>query len=282
MENSTVALFEVINGPESQLRDFAEIARSKNLHLVVEHFGVLIPTQSYFSAGSPYAAIAPSDEWADWLQKTNATLLAVQKDSRALLGQEGVSGEVRVYSGETATLGDHAAHHARLCDLSILGPSVRASKQAFNAVLYDLLFRSGGPVMINATPAALVPEHVMIAWNATLPASRAVRLALPWLKAAKQVTLATFDAEAERQTEGEDPGADAAKWLSHHGCEVTVQQYATGGVDVGASILRRARDVGADTVVMGAYAHTRLREVMFGGTTETMVRQTEMPVFLAH
>ncbi|MFY0312091.1 universal stress protein, partial [Leisingera sp. D0M16] len=91
-----------------------------------------------------------------------------------------------------------------------------------------------------------------------------------------------FDPDLTDERDGEDPGTDAAAWLSHHGCNVTVSQFPSGGRDVGPAIQDRAREAGADLVVMGAYGHSRLREAVFGGTTRTMIEQTELPVLFAH
>ncbi|MFY0312802.1 universal stress protein, partial [Leisingera sp. D0M16] len=91
-----------------------------------------------------------------------------------------------------------------------------------------------------------------------------------------------FDPDMSDARDGEDPGADAAAWLSHHGCTVTLSQFPTGGHDTGSAIQDRAREAGADLVVMGAYGHSRLREAVFGGTTRSMLEQTALPVLFAH
>ena len=82
--------------------------------------------------------------------------------------------------------------------------------------------------------------------------------------------------------DGDDPGADAARWLSHKGCNATVQQCPSGGQDIGQVLLKTARDTDAQLIVMGGYDHSRLREIIFGGTTRTLVEQRSVPVFLAH
>ena len=81
---------------------------------------------------------------------------------------------------------------------------------------------------------------------------------------------------------GEDPGVDIATWLTHHGCNVTVQQYPSGGLDICDAILARAKEARADLVVMGAYGHSRTREALFGGTTRSLIAQTEQPVYLVY
>ncbi|MFC6582283.1 universal stress protein [Sulfitobacter aestuariivivens] len=73
-----------------------------------------------------------------------------------------------------------------------------------------------------------------------------------------------------------------AKWLSHHGCNVTVSQFPSGGREVGQAIQDRATELGADLVVMGAYGHARMIQTVLGGTTRTMMEQTDLPLMLAH
>jgi len=70
--------------------------------------------------------------------------------------------------------------------------------------------------------------------------------------------------------------------LTHHGCNVVVQQYPSGGQDIADCLLHRAKEVGADLIVMGAYGHSRMRETIFGGTTRAMIEQGDQAVYLAH
>jgi nucleotide-binding universal stress UspA family protein len=123
---------------------------------------------------------------------------------------------------------------------------------------------------------------VFIAWNSSLPAIRAVRASLPLLKEAKEVTIACFDPDSSRYADGQNPGSDLATWLSHHGVNVTVQEYAKGHQNIGDALMMRAKETTADLVVMGAYGRSRWNERFFGGTTETMITQRDLPVLMAH
>ncbi len=173
---------------------------------------------------------------------------------------------------------------ALFADVSIVQNCLRENDIAFDNVVYGLLFEAPGPVMLNVDKEskAFAPDNVLVAWNSSLPAARAVRAALPLLKAAKEVTIACFDADASRWGDGDSPGADLATWLSHHGCRVTVQEYASGHAKVGDAILARARERTADLIVMGAYGRSRWNERIFGGTTLSMIKQQDIAVLLAH
>lgn len=102
------------------------------------------------------------------------------------------------------------------------------------------------------------------------------------LIAADEVVVASFDPVMIPSQDGENPGSDVAKWLSHHGCNVAVQQYPSGGHDIGEATLSRANELGADLIVAGAYGHSKLCENIFGGTSQILIDQTETPIFLAH
>lgn len=284
MKRSTIALFLGAAPANAAFDDLAEAIGHIDGHLLIEHLACVSPVPRSFALGAPYGAIAIPDEWIGQRQETQSKLEAAREASRTWLEAQGISGEASFVLSETVTLAELAAERARLSDLSIVDNSLRETASCFEALVYDLLFRSCGPVMINAprSSTVLAPAHVMVAWNASLPAARAVRLALPILRAARSVTVATVDADVDPHGDGEEPGADVARWLSHHGCAVTVQQYDGGGRPAGEVILSRAAESGADLVVMGGYAHTRLRQAVFGGTTRTLLAQTQMPLLLAH
>jgi nucleotide-binding universal stress UspA family protein len=81
---------------------------------------------------------------------------------------------------------------------------------------------------------------------------------------------------------GAEPGADVATWLTRHGVEVTVQRDVAADSDVGAVILSRAADHDVDLIVMGLYGHSRLREMVLGGASRTLLGSMTVPVLMAH
>ncbi|MGB5863213.1 MAG: universal stress protein, partial [Sulfitobacter sp.] len=125
-------------------------------------------------------------------------------------------------------------------------------------------------------------DRVFVAWDSSDTAASAVHAALPYLKEAKEVVIACIDPVISVERDGQDPGTDVAAWLSHHGCTVTVSQFPSAGRNVAQCIHDRAREFGADLVVMGAYGHARMIQTVFGGTTRTMLDQTDLPVLFAH
>lgn len=119
----------------------------------------------------------------------------------------------------------------------------------------------------------------MVAWNGSVEAAKAVTAALPLLRGAEQVTLAVLGDSADAL--GESPGADIALYLARHGVNVEVLRR-TEPADPGKAILSLAADFNVDLLVMGAYGHSRFREMMLGGATRTILATATLPVLMAH
>jgi nucleotide-binding universal stress UspA family protein len=284
MQNQTVLVLQGPSGSDHDLKNLTDKARTKSTHLSVLHIGPIQPIPVYAYGGMPYGTVEVPHKWFEERAELTKKLAQKCDDTSGFLAQDGVSGDAAFICDFAASLDDVVATRAMFCDIAILQNDLREYEDAFRNILYGILFKSPVGVIINPRHEIdpLTPEHVFVAWNSSLPAAQAVHQALPLLKGAKKVTIATFDAVKKETEDGEEPGADLAKWLSHHGCEVTVKQYDTASTELGQAIQERAVDAGADIVIMGAYGHTRLRQSMFGGTTRTMTEQTGIPVFLAH
>jgi nucleotide-binding universal stress UspA family protein len=127
-----------------------------------------------------------------------------------------------------------------------------------------------------------VGKRVLIAWDAGREAARAASDALPLLRRADAVEVAVFDPQRARRNHGAQPGADIALFLARHGVKVSVHTQSGAGYDVGAQILSRAADTSADLIVMGAYGHARVRELVLGGVTRTVLEAMTVPVLMSH
>jgi nucleotide-binding universal stress UspA family protein len=123
---------------------------------------------------------------------------------------------------------------------------------------------------------------VMLCWNASRESARAASEALPLLKTAKQVIVLIVGPKASADASGAEPGANVTAWLSRHGVKVTVQRDSSADADAGSAILLRAADHDADLIVMGIYGHSRLREMVLGGASRTLLSGMAVPVLMAH
>ncbi|MGV3653477.1 MAG: universal stress protein, partial [Noviherbaspirillum sp.] len=152
-------------------------------------------------------------------------------------------------------------------------------------------------VMSSGTPALLVPYAmtsppeagtILVAWNASAEAMRAVRGALPLLARAEMVHVAVYNAAARREAHGEQPGADLALYLARHGIAVQVQERDTdikcqaSDAEIMDALLSLTADLDGEMLVMGCYGHSRFREILLGGATRAILQSMTVPVLMAH
>ena len=116
-------------------------------------------------------------------------------------------------------------------------------------------------------------RRILVAWNGSREAARAVHDALPFLLAAERTTVLIVDPQAQSSNVGEPPGADLAAHLARHGVRVEIKTVPGGGLAAGDAILAQAADEGADLLVMGGYGHSRLWEMVLGGATRHLLAQ---------
>jgi len=146
-----------------------------------------------------------------------------------------------------------------------------------------LLLASGAPILVipSGWKSESIGNKILVSWNASREARRAVADALPFLVAASSVTLLVVDSEERARRHGEEPGADIALYLARHGVRVEVKQVLSKGSPVADIILSQAANHGVDLIVIGAYSHARSIEMLFGGVTRTVLKQAPVPVLMS-
>ncbi|MBN3752266.1 universal stress protein [Paraburkholderia sp. Tr-20389] len=177
--------------------------------------------------------------------------------------------------------------YARLADLVVAGQTDVDDPESFIAEQFveNLIMAAGRPVLLMPSSGSFTDcgKHVLIAWDGSREATRALHDAMPFLSHAANVTLLTVNADRDEPPGQRIPGADIALTLARHGAkvevrEVNVERFAP----IGEVLLSQAADLGSDLIVMGAYAHTRLRELVMGGATRTLLRSMTVPVLFSH
>lgn len=169
---------------------------------------------------------------------------------------------------------------ARVHDLTILD----ADEDVLNlthGLVETAIFNSGRPVII--VPKRIVKfsvRHVLAAWDGSAQAARALHDALLFLKRADKVELIGVTGE-KTLVRGTDP-TDMMRHLTHHGVRVSSLDLPAIQGDVGETLRRHASAVGADMIVMGAYGHSRLRQLVLGGATRSLLNESPVPLFLSH
>ena len=197
-------------------------------------------------------------------------------------GRTTVSTDWRVAEGDIVRV---ASEQARYADLTVLpqGIDLGFASADLARLPQELALGAGRPVLVIPRHGSFpkVGGRVLVAWNGSREATRAVHDALPLLRRAEQVTILSInpDAAAERRL----PGAHVSRHITRHGVTVQATPTITGAdVAVGDLLLSYVADHDIDLVVMGAYGHTRLREMVLGGATRTLLRHMTVPVLMSH
>ena len=185
-------------------------------------------------------------------------------------------------AGWSATVGETVqvvSSRARTVDLSVIGRPGDIAGDGARNLFEGLLFRSGRPLLVVPGDREFTtPERIAIAWNGSPEAARAVACALPFLTRAKQVTIVSVGTLAEGL-----PDADAlAQYLHWHGAKAMPTGAGEANEDDGQALLGAARSADANLIVMGAYTHSRWREIILGGVTRYMLENTSLPLFMVH
>jgi nucleotide-binding universal stress UspA family protein len=192
----------------------------------------------------------------------------------------GVSGEVRAIDGSISDAANQIAQMARRFDLAIVAQPNR--KAADEIVGETVLFDSGRPTLMVpfVQKAGLKLDRVLVCWDGSRAAARAVADALPFLKRAGDIDLLIV--AGDRGKSDEVPGADLGQHLARHGLKINVRRITSPDIGIAETILSTAADSSADLLVMGGYGHSRLREFVLGGVTQGIIGAMTVPTLLSH
>jgi nucleotide-binding universal stress UspA family protein len=169
--------------------------------------------------------------------------------------------------------------YGRLFDLIVLGRPGRAPQNPRMAPLEAALFETGRPVLIApAAPPKELGRNVLVAWNGSTEQARTNAFAMPLLRGAEQVTVLTV----EGGTTPGPAGEEVALYLIRNGVPATAVTVAPGSRTTGEAILEHAGALRCDLLVKGAYAQSRLRQMIFGGATRHILANATLPVLMAH
>lgn len=241
-----------------------------------------------YAAATALAPLAPED--LGFL--TAAALADLAAFTDAVRGLGLADTPTRINDGVAATA---LPLEARFCDLLVIGQNHAADTLLADqhAVARTLVAHVPCPVLVvpsapSGTPAhgaapappVAAPARVLLAWDGSMEASRAVRAALPLLRRAGNVAAVTFN-PSHQALEAGAPGAALADYLAHHGIALELLTPSDSG-NTGRALLALAAARSTDLIVMGCYSHSRLHEIVLGGVTNTVLAETRVPVLMAH
>ncbi len=218
------------------------------------------------------------------IEASRARMERVRKSFTEICQREGIAHDFRgmeTFAGDSATASLASANAA---DLVVVQQADPDELETMFADLETLLFDSGRPVLVlpYVNTAPVDPKHVVIAWNPSKEAARAVFDALPLLHRAQSVEILVVDGKETAERSATMQAADIAAALSRHGIAVSVSNEYSAGIPIGDVIENRVSDTGVDLLVMGAYSHSPLRELLFGGVTRTLLKTMTVPVLMSH
>ena len=211
--------------------------------------------------------------------------LAREADERlaalsAIAAAKGVKLETRRETAGLDQLPAILARQGRRADLVVVGPGTNTDQSALTEAAF---MDTGRPALVvpEAWSGTLPPKRALVAWDGSRESARAAGDAVPLLQAAEDVVVLTVDAHRAGARFSDRPGFGLSTYLTRHGAKARVKQVTASG-GVADTILAQVAEESADLLVMGGYGHSRVREMMFGGVTRSILESTTCPILVAH
>lgn len=239
-------------------------ARLSGLYLLQK---ISIP--AYAGAYVPVEVFEANDEETEKLRDRAETVFTANSNSQNI--------DSHFYAVE-GDVGSELNRSSCYADLLIV-PQRKSDRFDFNPYyqLSDVLLGAACPVLLlpDKKPSALPSQTVLLAWNGERECARALKAAMPMLSQVKKIDVVSIN--------GEDDDTKAiSDHLSRHGTVTEVHSLEGSHFDNGEALLGKAAELGSEMLIMGAYGHSRIRELMLGGTTRHVLEHTQIPVLFSH
>lgn len=247
-------------------------------HLDALCLGIDPSQQGFYYAGASAMVVQ------DNLAQVREDVEALEQDIRQILASNVMPWSTTALATQSVTLNHVVSHRSRFADLIILPrPYGEGRGHSAEAIIESAMFDGGAPVLVLPDDVSMTqaPTSVVIAWNESPESLRAIRAAMPFLKAAESISIAVID-PPQHGPERSDPGGALSQMLARHGVRAEVSVLAKTMPRIADILNRHASDKAADLIVMGAYGHSRFRESILGGATRHMLEIAEVPVLMAH
>lgn len=271
-----IVFIEEENGRNKRLAYAVNMAERWGAHVIatfVEEDITLSPSNNF----------ARGKAIADMLQHHAQRMQMQEQEARtlfeSLLTAHRLTGEWRIFKNEDR---DNLMLHARHASLAIMGPpSPQTRSPRTLALAEEIIFTSGRPTLLVPTdwPEHRVPETIVIGWNMSCEATRAISAAMPFLCAARNVQIVVIPDERTARLQGQEPGMDICTHLSRHGVPVTLERLE--GEDAGELLMDHCRRINADMLVVGACSRMKISELIFGGVTRTVFHMANIPILVS-
>jgi nucleotide-binding universal stress UspA family protein len=205
----------------------------------------------------------------------------VKTDFESAMKADGIEFSFQEVDSSSPQIAMEVADQSRAHDVVLISASQSGDGSGFEDDFAERV------VMLSGRPVLVLPRHagtsfdfteIMVGWDGGREAARATFDAMPMLRTARRVRLVGIDVAPR----GQEPAADIAETLAHHGVKTEITHVTSDGMNAGETLLRAAKDHGAGLLVMGAYGHGRFTEFIFGGATRHVFRNLTVPVLMSH
>jgi len=243
------------------------------------HLGATMATQHH-NVSNIMGASLVSNVVGDQNRKLTAAATERADTLQAAAQAAGVDCSVSTLSATYPDIRSTLVSCARLYDLVVADAAPDASSMQ-RELLVDMIFHSARPTIVIPT-SATTPNlnHVVVGWDGTAPAARALADAMPLLRAAKSVDVVNVMGDKDLPETAR--AASLVKHLLRHGIAAQAREIALNGGDAGQTLLHHAVSTQAGLLVMGAYAHSRFRQMVFGGVTSALLKDCPIPLLMSH
>jgi nucleotide-binding universal stress UspA family protein len=249
--------------PSAATRYACALAAAHEARLTALIYGVdvAVPLMGAgFAPGSPSLPPLPDER-----PEAEATAAALRRFAE----RQGLAVETVIERNAAFGIGQTLADYARVRDLTIMDAEPLSSTGR-RFLIEAALFDSGRPLLLVPSAAqAEPPRRAVVAWDASPASVRAVHDALPLLKACEQTSVVTVSGEKELRLD--QSGIELAKLLARHGVRAAFTALAPQGLSIGAALADAVRKDNADLLVMGGFAHSRLRGLVLGSATREII-----------
>ncbi|MCZ8316373.1 universal stress protein [Phreatobacter sp.] len=260
--------------PQGAIDYAVSLAAANGAHLSVVVGAIKVPVVVYSGVAEVQAIVA--DENDGRTDKADA----VCQEVRHAAANAGVAASIEVITDAIDPLFARIGKRGRLHDFCVCGRP-RPDDVWATELAETLLLSTGRPTIL--APDGFDPSRasnsIVVAWDGSAVAARAIGSASDFIDKAGHVEIVSV--LGDRHADELVAGADLAPMLAHHGVKVTVTNLPYSR-NVGKTIVEHAQNTRAQMIVMGAYAHSRLRQMVLGGTTTTLLQYSPVPVLMAH
>lgn len=265
-------------GADTSALDLAtQVAGKSDAHIACSAIGVMQSPVLYNEFGMGAAHV-------ERINQENALIKRFWAEVKDALDKRNPPVELRRHKTYGTNLESLVATIARHADIAVIRAPTKDEAQPYSQMIEAALLGSGRPVLV--APVDWKPRQVgrkiVMGWDASGEAARAMHDALLLAAEDAEITIVTVDAKPGSLVHGDAPGLDIAAHLARHGLKVELRNEANLGRSTHEVLMQVATDINADLMVLGGYRHSRLQQTLFGGVTRNMLRDVKLPLLLSH